>query len=266
MGKIVLIAELAISIMLGTCSAASAYAAVDNDVAICVVDDGNNPDLFLDCFESAVKSGDVELAARIASELYRMNLNEAQRSRFVSIEDRISRKDYQAYREYLRNAEVKSSTFYDDEIVTYDGESDFGGESFVGDFFDVLSGMYGMIDSLGNDGWYRYEQHDTLDGGFFDMFFDVFAGGSEEELENKNVPSDSDLDAALDEYEKYVNMAVESLRRMFEGGDGSWEDFEKYSDKASEIANDLENSSSEMTKAQFKRYMRIIERMITGLF
>ena len=229
--------------------------------------DGDNPDLFLDCFASAVKSGDMELAAKIAGELYRMDLSDAQKKRFADLEDKISRKDYQTYRDYLRNIDAKSSTVYDEESVTNDDGYDVDANSFVGDIYDAISEMYGMIDSLGNDGRFSYERHDTLDGGFFDMFFDVYTGGANDDsIENKNAAENVDINSALDEYEKYVNKAVESLRRMFEGGESAWSDFEKYSNMASDVAENLEKSTSEMTKAQFKRFMRIFEKMITGLF
>lgn len=256
------------------CTFASANNLYANDNVVfygneVVASDGVDPDLFLDCFESAVKSGDMELAAKIASELYRMNLSDAQKGRFSSIEDRISRKDYQAYRENLKNADAKSSTVYDDEIVTYGEDEGLGNVgSFMGDIFDVFSGVGEMIDSIGRSGRYTYEHHDSIDGGFFDLFFDVFSndGNVEDSIEEKNAPDKKGIDAALDEYERFVNRAVESLRRVINGERNAIEEYKRESEKASEIAEDLEKSTADMTKAQFKRFIKLIERMFIELF
>ncbi|MBQ1652195.1 MAG: hypothetical protein II060_00255, partial [Bacteroidales bacterium] len=54
--------------------------------------DGGDTDLYLDCFENAVKAKDMELAAKIANVLYGLDMNEVQQKRFSKIEDMISKK------------------------------------------------------------------------------------------------------------------------------------------------------------------------------
>ena len=97
--------------------------------------DGEDGDLYLDCFENAVKDKDMELAAKIANVLYGMEMNSTQMKRFSAIEDKISKKDYRVYRDKLKDLSSKPKVINDnsryaenDDVyveVRIDGTSSF---------------------------------------------------------------------------------------------------------------------------------------------
>ena len=91
-----------------------------------VANDDDDVDLYLDCFENAVKSKDMELAAKIANILYGMYMTDAQEKRFTKIENKISKKDYRIYRDNLR-------FFASKPAPAQDGYDDFYVEPYADD-------------------------------------------------------------------------------------------------------------------------------------
>lgn len=263
-------------------SAAPVFSLVDLLVSDYVaVGDGNDADLYLDCFENAVKSKDMELAAKVANVLYGMEMNEDQQNRFTKIEDMISRKDYQEYRNNLRYLASKSTVLQDD----YADDATYGYEDNYQDYEYVPDSEYGFVDEMidafssffnGMDGdttsWH-YERHDTLDGGgFVDVFVDTFGkymfdDASDPEMQSKRSDANTAyIDALLDDYENFVNLSVDALRRVMSGDEAALKDFEEYSEKASAVAEDIDRRGNAMNSEQFKRYMHILGTMVTGLF
>jgi len=263
-------------------SAAPVFSLVDllvsDYVAVC---DGNDADLYLDCFENAVKSKDMELAAKVANVLYGMEMNEDQQNRFTKIEDMISRKDYQEYRNNLRYLASKSTVLQDD----YADDATYGYEDNYQDYEYVPDSEYGFVDEMidafssffngmdGDTASWHYERHDTLDGGgFVDVFVDTFGkymfdDASDPEMQSKRSDANTaDIDALLDDYENFVNLSVDALRRVMSGDEAALKDFEEYSEKASAVAEDIDRRGNAMNSEQFKRYMHILGTMVTGLF
>ncbi|MBO4875344.1 MAG: hypothetical protein J5542_08570 [Bacteroidales bacterium] len=243
--------------------------------------DGGDTDLYLDCFENAVKAKDMELAAKIANVLYGMNMNEAQQKRFSKIEDMISKKDYRVYRDNLRYFSSKSSTVQDDGYYDFyvepygeQGSTDFGSDddsAFVDEMIDAFASFFNDLGAADSSS-YHYERHDTLgDGGFVDVFVDTFGkywfdDGSDGEMQQKRSNSRAEIDALLDDYENYVGLSVDALRRVISGDESAVKDFEKFSEKASTASEKISRQSNEMTSAQFKRYLHILGNMVTGMF
>lgn len=210
-----------------------------------------DPDLLLDCFENAVKVSDMNLAAKLAGELYGMNLSVEQRQRFLNIEDKISRKDYQVYRENLRGYESKSAIASEDD--------------FVGDIFDVLAGV---LNGLGKDeGWQSLEYHDDFGDGLVDIFLDFFADtlpGNSATVIGKSVQAD-DLNSVFDECEKFINGAVDAISKAMAGDEEAIKEYDKDVKEASKIAEELDKSKADFDPEQFKRFVRIVEKLIIGL-
>ncbi|MBQ3991089.1 MAG: hypothetical protein II630_09575, partial [Bacteroidales bacterium] len=119
---------------------------------------------------------------------------------------------------------------------------------------------------------YHYERHDSLDnGGFVDVFVDTFGkywfdDGSDGEMQQKRSNSRAEIDALLDDYENYVGLSVDALRRVISGEESALKDFEEFSEKASSASEKISRLSNEMTSAQFKRYLHILGNMVTGMF
>ena len=241
--------------------------------------DGADADLYLDCFENAVKAKDMELAAKIANVLYGMDMNEAQQKRFSKIEDMISKKDYRIYRDNLRYFSSKSSTtvddgYYDFYVEPYDNEGDYGNaeeSAFVDEMIDAFSSFFNDLGATDSSS-YHYERHDTLgDGGFVDMFVDTFSkywfdDSSDNEIQQKRSNSRAEIDALLDDYENYVGLSIDALRRLISGDESALKDFEEFCQKASSASDEISKQSNAMTSAQFKRYLHILENMVTGMF
>ena len=243
--------------------------------------DGGDADLYLDCFENAVKSKDMELAAKIANILYSINMTDVQQKRFAKIEDTISKKDYRVYRDNLKYFASKPQTIQDgyyDFYVEPNGEQgivDYGtdDESFEDDMIDAFSSFFNDLGITNADSSYswHYERHDTIDGGgMYDVFVDAFSnflyGGEGSEVQSKSAVDESEMDALLDDYENYVNLAVGALRNVMRGDEAAMNDFEKYSKEASALSEKLTKNGSGMTSKQFKRYMHIWGDMVNGLF
>ncbi|MBO7653000.1 MAG: hypothetical protein J6S84_09875 [Bacteroidales bacterium] len=240
--------------------------------------DGADADLYLDCFENAVKAKDMELAAKIANVLYGMDMNEAQQKRFSKIEDMISKKDYRVYRDNLKYFASKSSTVQDDynAVMSYDdarynyGTNDEDA-SFVDEMIDAFASFFNDLGAADSSS-YHYERHDSLDnGGFVDVFVDSFGkywfeDDSDTEMQQKRSNSRAEIDALLDDYENYVGLSVDALRRVISGDESALKDFEKFSEKASSASERISRQSNEMTSAQFKRYLHILGNMVTGMF
>ena len=238
------------------------YVAANND---------GDVDLYLDCFENAVKAKDMELAAKIANVLYGMNLNAAQQKRFSSVENMISKKDYRVYREHLNILASKSrmvqdyADYNDDTYSAYDEDD----EAFVDDVIDSFSKFFNDLGASDSTGWH-YERHDTIDGGgFVDVFVDAFGKylfDDEPDMQSKSAVDKSEIDNLLDDYEKYVGMSVDALRNVMSGDEAALKDFEKYSHKASDLSDKISRLSNGMTSKQFKRYMHIWSNVVTGIF
>ena len=240
--------------------------------------DGADADLYLDCFENAVKAKDMELAAKIANVLYGMDMNEAQQKRFSKIEDMISKKDYRVYRDNLKYFASKSSTVQDDYNATMpydDARYNYGTNdedaSFVDEMIDAFASFFNDLGATDSSS-YHYERHDSLDnGGFVDVFVDSFGkywfeDDSDTEMQQKRSNSRAEIDALLDDYENYVGLSVDALRRVISGDESALKDFEKFSEKASSASERISRQSNEMTSAQFKRYLHILGNMVTGMF
>ena len=243
--------------------------------------DGGDADLYLDCFENAVKAKDMELAAKIANVLYGLDMNEVQQKRFSKIEDMISKKDYRIYRDNLRYFSSKSSTVQDDgyydfyvEPYNEQGSTDFGTDddsAFVDEMIDAFASFFNDLGTADSSS-YHYERHDSLDnGGFVDVFVDTFGkywfdDGSDGEMQQKRSNSRAEIDALLDDYENYVGLSVDALRRVISGEESALKDFEEFSEKASSASEKISRLSNEMTSAQFKRYLHILGNMVTGMF
>ena len=243
------------------------------------VEDGGDVDLYLDCFENAVKAKDMELAAKIANVLYGMYMNDAQQKRFTKIEDMISKKDYRVYRDNLRYFASKSSPvqdgYYDFYVEPYEdlNDNDYDdGSSFVDDIVDSFSAFFNELGAADSSYNWHYERHDTIDGGgMLDVFVDAFNrflfddGGAE--ISDKSMSADeAEIDALLDEYEKFVNLSVGALRDVMSGNSDSMDEFEKYSQEASRLSDEIGKTGNGMNSRQFKRYMHILGNMVTGLF
>lgn len=245
-------------------SAGAAFSVDSND---------GDVDLYLDCFENAVKGKDMELAAKIANVLYGMDMSNGQRNRFLSIENMISKKDYRVYRAYLNDFTSKSMTVdygADDGIAPYYENSEDGA------FFDeIIDSFYSFFDDLGamDSTVLHYERHDTIDGGgVVDVFVDTFGkylfdDNGDTEMRSKRSDADArELDALLDDYENYVGLSVDALKRIMSGDEAALKDFEEYSHKASSVSEKLGRLSNAMTSKQFKRYLHILGNMVTGMF
>lgn len=243
---------------------------------VAVIADGDDVDLYLDCFENAVKAKDMELAAKIANVLFGMEMNGAQQKRFSAIEDKISKKDYRLYRDNLRimsyNAKTTNDNYRyaenDDVYVQNYGNDD--GSSFVDDIVDSFSAFFNELGATDSANWH-YERHDTIDGGgIVDVFVDafnrfLFDEGAEVDEKSKSA-EESEIDALLDEYERYLNLSVEALRDVMSGKSDAMDDFEKYSSEASSLSDRIGRTGNGMNSRQFKRYMHILGSMFTGLF
>ena len=260
-------AVFAVLLVAGNMKAETLVSCLDfSNETLSIGDDGHDVDMYLDCFENAVKLKDMELAAKIANVLYGMNMNESQAKRFTKIENKISKKNYRVYRDNLRFFASKSSTFQDD-VDVYEYEDD--GSSFVDDIVGSFSGFFNDLGAVDTSQWH-YERHDTLDGGgFVDVFVDTFGKFLFDDAENsaKGIAADgTDIDALLDEFEKYVNMSADALRSVISGAEESLKDFEKYSRKASSVSDQISRKSNAMSSTQFKRYLHILGNMVTGMF
>ena len=247
------------------------------NVMSAVVNDEGDVDLYLECFENAVKVKDMELAAKIANVLYGMEMNIEQQKRFTKIEDMISKKDYRVYRDYLNRFSAKSMTVYDDynsEMPYDDAHYNSGiddGYSVVDEIDEMIDAFTSFFSDLGvtDSSSYHYERHDTLDnGGFVDVLVDSFGkywldDGSQSKRSDVD---DAEIDNLLDEYEKYVGKSVEALRNVLSGDESALKDFEKFSEKASSISDKISKRSNSMSTAQLKRYLHILGNTVTGIF
>ena len=278
MKKLVLFAVMTVAVISAMGANVESFAPQKNLMNLAVANDDGDVDLYLDCFESAVKSKDMELAAKIANILYGMYMNDAQQKRFTAIENKISKKDYRVYRENLRYFASKSSPAqdgYDDFYVepyaddnTYDD-----GQSFADEIVDAFSSFFndlGVTDADSSSSWH-YERHDTIaGGGMYDVFVDAFSnflyGDENGDMNSKSTIDESEMDDLLDQYENYVNLAVGALRNVMRGDEAAMDDFEKYSQEASAISDKLTKGGANMTSRQFKRYMHIWGDMVNGLF
>lgn len=240
--------------------------------------DGADADLYLDCFENAVKAKDMELAAKIANVLYGMDMNEAQQKRFSKIEDMISKNDYRVYRNNLKYFASKSSTVQDDYNTTmpyddahYSFETNDDDTSFAKGIIDAFSSFFKDLGGADSSS-YHYERHDSLEnGGFIDVFVDSFGKSwfeddSDTKMQQKRLNSRAEIDALLDDYENYVGLSVDALRRFMSGDKQALKDFKEFSEKASSASKRISRLNNEMTSAQFKRYLHIMGNMVTGMF
>lgn len=278
MKKMLLCAVVIVTVVSAMGANAECFALQRNLMNVVVANDDGDVDLYLDCFENAVKAKDMELAAKIANVLYGMEMNGEQLKRFSAIENKISKKDYRVYRENLRYFASKSTPaqdgYYDFYVEPYPDENTYDDDqSFANDIIDAFSSFFndlGVTDADSSYSWH-YERHDTIDGGgMYDVFVDAFSsflyGDDNASLNSKSAVDESEMDALLDGYENYVNLAVEALRNVMRGDEAAMKDFEKYSQEASALSEKLTKGSGGMTSKQFKRYMHICGDMVNGLF
>ena len=278
MKKMLLCAVVIVTVVSAMGANAECFAPQRNLMNVVVANGDGDVDLYLDCFENAVKAKDMELAAKIANVLYGMEMNGEQLKRFSAIENKISKKDYRVYRENLRYFASKSTPaqdgYYDFYVEPYPDENTYDGDqSFADDIIDAFSSFFndlGVTDADSSYSWH-YERHDTIDGGgMYDVFVDAFSnflyGDDNASLNSKSAVDESEMDALLDGYENYVNLAVEALRNVMRGDEAAMKDFEKYSQEASALSEKLTKGSGGMTSKQFKRYMHIWGDMVNGLF
>lgn len=239
--------------------------------------DGEDVDLYLDCFENAVKDKDMELAAKIANVLYGMEMNGAQLKRFSAIEDRISKKDYRIYRDKLKDLSSKPKVINDNSRYAenddvYVEDYNYEERSFVDDMVDSFSAFFDELGANADSSSWHYERHDTIDGGgMVDVFVDAFNrflfDDGNAEISDKSVSADeTEIDALLDEYEKYVNLSVGALREVMSGNKDAMDDFDKYSHEASALSDKIAKTGNGMNSRQFKRYMHILGNMFSGMF
>lgn len=239
--------------------------------------DGEDVDLYLDCFENAVKAKDMELAAKIANVLYGMDMNSAQMKRFSAIEDRISKKDYRVYRDNLKDLSSKPKVINDNSRYAenddvYVEDYNYEERSFVDDMVDSFSAFFDELGANADSSSWHYERHDTIDGGgIVDVFVDAFNrflfDDGNAEISDKSVSADeAEIDALLDEYEKYVNLSVGALREVMSGNKDAMDDFDKYSHEASALSDKIAKTGNGMNSRQFKRYMHILGDMFSGMF
>ncbi len=240
--------------------------------------DGEDVDLYLDCFENAVKAKDMELAAKIANVLYGMEMNGAQLKRFSAIEDKISKKDYRVYRDNLRAMSYNAKTSTDNYRYAENDDvyvQDYGIDeesSFVDDIVDSFSAFFDELGADADSSSWHYERHDTIDGGgMVDVFVDAFNrflfDDGNAEISDKSVSAEeAEIDALLDEYEKYVNLSVGALREVMSGNKDAMDDFDKYSHEASALSDKIAKTGNGMNSRQFKRYMHILGDMFSGMF
>ena len=239
--------------------------------------DGEDVDLYLDCFENAVKAKDMELAAKIANVLYGMEMNGAQLKRFSAIEDKISKKDYRVYRDKLKDLSSKPKVINDNSRYAenddvYVEDYNYEERSFVDDMVDSFSAFFDELGANADSSSWHYERHDTIDGGgVVDVFVDAFNrflfDDGNAEISDKSVSADeTEIDALLDEYEKYVNLSVGALREVMSGNKDAMDDFDKYSHEASALSDKIAKTGNGMNSRQFKRYMHILGDMFSGMF
>ena len=239
--------------------------------------DGEDVDLYLDCFENAVKDKDMELAAKIANVLYGMEMNNAQMKRFSAIEDRISKKDYRVYRDNLKYLSSKPKFIndnyrYAENDDVYVQDYNYDERSFVDDIVDSFSAFFDELGAEADSSSWHYERHDTIDGGgIVDIFVDAFNrflfDDDNAEISDKSVSAEeAEIDALLDEYEKYVNLSVGALREVMSGNKDAMDDFDKYSHEASALSDKIAKTGNGMNSRQFKRYMHILGDMFSGMF
>ena len=239
--------------------------------------DGEDVDLSLDCFENAVKDKDMELAAKIANVLYGMEMNSTQMKRFSAIEDKISKKDYRVYRDNLKDLSSKPKVINDNSRYAenddvYVEDYNYEERSFVDDMVDSFSAFFDELGANADSSSWHYERHDTIDGGgIVDVFVDAFNrflfDDGNAEISDKSVSADeAEIDALLDEYEKYVNLSVGALREVMSGNKDAMDDFDKYSHEASALSDKIAKTGNGMNSRQFKRYMHILGDMFSGMF
>ncbi len=239
--------------------------------------DGEVVDLYLDCFENAVKAKDMELAAKIANVLFGMELNSSQQKRFSAIENKISKKDYRIYRDKLKDLSSKPKVINDNSRYAenddvYVEDYNYEERSFVDDMVDSFSAFFDELGAEADSSSWHYERHDTIDGGgIVDVFVDAFNrflfDDGNAEISDKSVSADeAEIDALLDEYEKYVNLSVGALREVMSGNKDAMDDFDKYSHEASALSDKIAKTGNGMNSRQFKRYMHILGDMFSGMF
>ena len=160
---------------------------------------------------------------------------------------------------------------YAENDDVYVQDYNYDERSFVDDIVDSFSAFFDELGTDADSSSWHYERHDTIDGGgIVDVFVDAFNrflfddGG---EVDEKSMSADeAEIDALLDEYEKYVNLSVGALRDVMSGNSDSMDDFEKYTQEASRLSDEIGKTGNGMNSRQFKRYMHILGNMLNGMF
>ena len=75
----------------------------------------------------------------------------------------------------------------------------------------------------------------------------------------------SDWDKVLDEYEKYVDQLIETLKKAKSGDMAAMTEYAKLGAKAQKLCSQLEKAKGDMNTAQMQRYIKILKKMTDAM-
>lgn len=90
-----------------------------------------------------------------------------------------------------------------------------------------------------------------------EVMFENIPGDSEAE----KVASKSDVDAMLNEYERFVDKYISLLKKASKGDVSAMADYASYMESAQSLGEKIDKCSGEMNAAQMKRYTEITNKM-----
>ncbi len=90
-----------------------------------------------------------------------------------------------------------------------------------------------------------------------EVMFENIPGDSEAE----KVASKSDVDAMLNEYERFVDKYISLLKKASKGDVSAMADYASYMESAESLSEKIDKCSGEMNAAQMRRYTEITNKM-----
>ena len=80
-----------------------------------------------------------------------------------------------------------------------------------------------------------------------------------------NVKASSDWNKVLDEFEKYVDQYIKTLKKAKSGDVSAMTEYVELAEKAQKLSEKIENAEDEMTAAQTQRYLKILKKMTAAM-
>ena len=129
---------------------------------------------------------------------------------------------------------------------------DFDGDEFSGEFIDMKGKhMYFKVSEDGAEPQEKYEEDST------------------EEYSSSSSSSSSDgnnnWDAILDEYDEYVTQYISVLKKSKSGDLSALTESLKLQEKAISLGEKLQNAQGQLSPSQQQRYLRIMQKMASGI-